>query len=70
MANKNITNGNFTSTGRDSVVGIATRYGMDGLGIEPYWVRNVLRSYIKALGPPSLLYRRYRVIPGDRTVET
>jgi hypothetical protein len=23
--------------GRDSVVSIATRYGLDGLGIEPQW---------------------------------
>ena len=34
MANKIITNGNFASTGCDSVVGIPTRYGLDGLGIE------------------------------------
>jgi hypothetical protein len=26
--------------GRDIVVGIATTYGLDGLGLEPRWVRN------------------------------
>jgi hypothetical protein len=25
------------NVGRDSVVGIATRYGLDGPGIEPRW---------------------------------
>ena len=34
MANTVITDGNFTSVGRDSVVGRATCYGLDGLGIE------------------------------------
>ena len=52
--------------GRDSSVGIATRYGLDGPG------SNLGRGEIfrnrpdRPWGPPSLLYRGCRVIPGDK----
>jgi hypothetical protein len=34
----------------DSVVGIATHYGMDGPGIETWWWRNVPNLSRRALG--------------------
>ena len=37
--------------GRDSSVGIATRYGLDGPGIKSRWERNSLLSSRPALGP-------------------
>jgi hypothetical protein len=37
--------------GRDSVVGIATRYGLDGPGIESRWRRDFTQSSRPALGP-------------------
>ena len=40
-----------TSTGRDSAGGIATRYGLDGPGIESRWGRDFPYPYIPALGP-------------------
>jgi hypothetical protein len=36
---------------RDSSVGIATRYGLDGPGIESPWGRNCPHPSIPALGP-------------------
>jgi hypothetical protein len=36
---------------RDSSVGIATRYGLDGRGIESRWGRDFLHQSIPALGP-------------------
>jgi hypothetical protein len=51
---------------RDSVVGIATRYGLEGLGIETRW-GEIFRTYPDRLrGPPSLLYNGYRVFPGGK----
>jgi hypothetical protein len=51
---------------RDSVVGIATRYGLEGPGIESRW-GEILGNYPDRLrGPPSLLYNGYRVFPGDK----
>jgi hypothetical protein len=37
--------------GRDSVVGIATRYGLDGPGIEFRWGRDFPHPSRPALGP-------------------
>ena len=37
--------------GRDSSVGIATHYGLDGPGIESQWGRYFLHPYRPALGP-------------------
>ena len=46
---------------RDNAVGIATRYGLDGLGIESRWRRDFPD---RPWGPPSLLYNGYQVLPG------
>ena len=47
-----------------SSVGIATRYGLEGPGIQSRW-GEILRTYPDRLrGPPSLLYNGYRVFPG------
>jgi len=51
-----------SSVGRDSSVGIATRYGLDGLGIESRWGRD----FPHLSSPPSLLYNGYRVFPGGK----
>jgi hypothetical protein len=37
--------------GRDSSVGIATRYGLDGSGIESRWGRDFPHQSRQALGP-------------------
>jgi hypothetical protein len=50
--------------GRDSSVGIATRYGLDGPGIESRWGRDLGACPDRLEDPPSLLYNGYRVIPG------
>jgi hypothetical protein len=51
---------------RDSVVGIATRNGLEGPGIESRW-GEIFRTYSdRVRGPPSLLYNGYRVFPGGK----
>ena len=56
-------------TDRDSSVGIATRYRLDGPGIEYRW------GYIFRTRPdrpwslPSLLNNGYRVLPGGKAAE-
>jgi len=53
--------------GRDSTVGIATRYGLDGPEIESRWVGEIFRTRLdRPWGPPSLLYNRYRVFSGSK----
>ena len=47
--------------GRDSSVGIATRYELNGPGIESRWGRDIPHPSRPALGLPSLLYSGYRV---------
>jgi hypothetical protein len=48
---------------RDSLVGIATRYGLEVPGIESRW-GEIFHTYPDRLrGPPSLLYNGYRVFP-------
>jgi hypothetical protein len=50
-----------------SVVGIATRYGLEGPGIESRW-GEIFHTYPNRLwGPPSLLYNGYRVFPGGKS---
>ena len=50
--------------GRDSSVGIATRYGLEGPGIESRWGGEIFRTRPdRPWGPPSLLYNGYRVFP-------
>jgi hypothetical protein len=51
--------------GRNSSVGIATGYGLDGPGIESRWGDKIFRACPdRSWGPPSLLYNGYRVFPG------
>jgi hypothetical protein len=51
---------------RDSSVGIATRYGLEGPGIESRW-GEIFRTIPDRLrGPPSLLYHGYRLFPGGK----
>jgi hypothetical protein len=53
--------------GRDSAVGIATRYGLDGPGMESRWGDEIFRTRPdRPWGPPSLLYKGYRVFPGGK----
>jgi hypothetical protein len=54
---------------RYSSVGIATRYGLDGPGIEPLWVRDVQQPFRPALGPTHLIYNGHRVIPSSTADE-
>ena len=50
---------------RDSSVGIATGYGLDGPGMGSRWGGEIFRSRSdRPLGPPSLQYNGYRVFPG------
>ena len=42
--------------GRDRVVGIATRYRMDGLAFKPRW-----SEFFLPQDPPSFLFNTYRV---------
>ena len=51
--------------GRNSSVGIATRYGLDGPGIDSsYWGEIFRNRPDRSLGPPSLLYRVGKVAVG------
>jgi len=54
--------------GRDSSVGIATRHGLDGFGIESRWERDFPHPSRPAMGPTHLLYNGYRVFPGGKAV--
>jgi hypothetical protein len=50
----------------DSVVKIATHYGLEGPGIESWW-GEIFRTYPDRLqGPPSLLYKGYWGFPGGK----
>jgi hypothetical protein len=49
---------------RDSVVGIETRYGLEGPGIESRWGAIFCTYPDRLRGPPSLLYNGYRVFAG------
>jgi hypothetical protein len=53
--------GGTCNVGRDNVVGIATRYGLDRTGIASRWNREFPNPSRTVLGPPNLLYSRYRV---------
>jgi len=53
--------------GRDSVVCIATRYGLNGPGIKSRCRVEIFRTCEdRRWGPPSLLYNGYRVFPGGK----
>ena len=51
------------NSGSGSSVGIATDYGLDGLGIESRWGARFSACPDWPWGPPSLLYNGYRVFP-------
>jgi hypothetical protein len=54
--------------GRKSIASIATRYGLNGLGIESHVGGEIFRArQDRPWGPPSLLYNGYRVFPGGKT---
>jgi len=52
--------------GRDSSVGVATGYGLDGPGIESRWGEIFRTCPDRPWGPPSLLYNGYRVFTGGK----
>jgi len=51
------------TAGRDSSVGIATRYGLGGPGTESRWGAIFRTHADRPSGPPSLLYNGYRAFP-------
>ena len=52
---------------RESLVGIATRYGMDGPGIEFRWQRDFPQPFRPALGSTqSLIQRERRLFAGGK----
>jgi hypothetical protein len=55
-------------SGRDSSVGIATRYGLGGPGIESRWDDIFRNRPHRSWGQPSLLYNEYRVLPLGKAV--
>ena len=53
--------------GQDSAVGTATRYGLDGPGIEFWWGGEIFCTHPEwPWGLPSLLYNGYQVFPGGK----
>jgi hypothetical protein len=50
--------------GRDSSVGIATRYGLDGSGIESRWGQDFPHTSRPALGPTQLTIQWVPDLPG------
>ena len=53
--------------GRNRSVGIATRYGLDGPGIESRLEGGIFRTSPDRLwGQPSLIYDEYRVFDGGK----
>jgi hypothetical protein len=55
------------SVGRRSSVGIAIRYGLHSPGTESRWGDIIRTCPDWPWGPPSLLYKGYRVFPGGKT---
>jgi hypothetical protein len=51
----------YIKSGQNSVVDIATGYGLDGPGIESQWGEIFRTCSDWPWGPPSLLYNGYRV---------
>jgi hypothetical protein len=53
--------------GRDSSVGVATRYGLDGPEIESRGGGEIFRTCPdRPWGPPSLLYNGFGAFPGGK----
>jgi phosphoketolase len=55
-----------THMNRDISVGIATRYVLDGPGIESWWGRGFRTRPDRTWVLPSLLYNGYRVFLGAK----
>jgi len=55
---------------RDNAVGIATRFRLDGPGIESPWGRDFSHPSRPALDSPSLLHKGYRVFHGGKAAGT
>jgi hypothetical protein len=55
-----------SNVGLDSSVGIATRYGVKGPGIESHWGRNFQSPSRPTLEPIQPLYNGCRVISEDK----
>jgi hypothetical protein len=51
---------------RDSGAGIATRYGLDGPGIESRWGKIFLTRPDRPWNPTNLLYNGYGDFPGSK----
>jgi hypothetical protein len=58
----------YSLGGRDSVVGIATRYGLECPGIESRWVRDFPCCSDLPQGPLSLLYEGHLVFTRGKAV--
>ena len=57
--------------GRDSSVGTATRYELEGAGIESRWGGGEFSAPVQTgpgTHPPSLLYNGYLLISGDKAI--
>jgi hypothetical protein len=61
-----ITLGLHLKWGRDSSVGIAMRYGLDGQRIESQWGRDFPHPSRRPWDPPTLRYNGYRNFPGGK----
>ena len=55
---------NFEIRSRYGAVGIATRFGLEGPGIESRWGRDFPHLFRPAPRPTQLLYNGYRIFPG------
>ena len=61
-----LTKNSHTYVGRDSVVGIAIRYGLDGPGIESRLRRDFRTRPERIWGSHSLLCNEHRVFPSGK----
>jgi len=60
----------FVTQGWDGAVGIASRYGLDGPGIESRWGGEIFRTRLdRPWGPPNLLHNGHRVFPWGKAAE-
>jgi hypothetical protein len=53
---------------RESSIGIATSYGLDGPVIESRWGEIFPTRADRPWDPPTLLYIGYRVTPGGKAI--